>query len=78
MALSGPFNIIGFNIRDPEGTEFSPWASGVHPEMGIPLLADIVIIFGMSIGVLFVCSRLRVPSIVGFLLTGVLAGPYGP
>jgi len=45
--------------------------------MGIPLLADIVIIFGMSIGVLFVCSRLRIPSIVGFLLTGVLAGPYG-
>jgi CPA2 family monovalent cation:H+ antiporter-2 len=31
----------------------------------------------MSIGVLFVCSRLRIPSIVGFLLTGVLAGPYG-
>ncbi len=45
--------------------------------MGIPLLADIVIIFGMSIGVLFVCSRLHIPSIVGFLLTGVLAGPYG-
>ena len=45
--------------------------------MEIPLLADIVIIFGMSIGVLFVCSRLRIPSIVGFLLTGVLAGPYG-
>ena len=45
--------------------------------MGIPLLSDIVIIFGLSIGVLFICSRLRIPSTVGFLLTGVLAGPYG-
>src|SRR5919109_4487667 len=45
--------------------------------MEIPLLSDIVIIFGLSIAVLFVCHRLRVPTIVGFLLTGILAGPYG-
>ena len=45
--------------------------------MGMPLLSDIVIIFGLSIMVLFVFSRLRIPAIVGFLLTGVLAGPYG-
>jgi len=43
----------------------------------IPILNDIVIIFALSIGVLFVCSLLRVPSIVGFILTGVLAGPHG-
>ena len=43
----------------------------------MPLLSDIVIIFGLSIMVLFVFSRLRIPAIVGFLLTGVLAGPYG-
>lgn len=45
--------------------------------MGMPLLSDIVIIFGLSIMVLFIFSRLRIPAIVGFLLTGVLAGPYG-
>ena len=45
--------------------------------MGMPLLSDIVIIFGLSIMVLFVFNRLRIPAIVGFLLTGVLAGPYG-
>jgi len=45
--------------------------------MTVPLLSDIVIIFGLSIGVLFVSSRLRIPSMVGFLLTGVLAAPYG-
>ena len=38
--------------------------------MRIALLADIVIILGMSIGVLLVCSRLRIPSIVRFLLAG--------
>ncbi|MDO9527812.1 MAG: cation:proton antiporter [Syntrophales bacterium] len=45
--------------------------------MGIPLLNDILIILGLSIAVLFICHRLRVPAIVGFLLTGMLAGPYG-
>ena len=45
--------------------------------MEIPLLNDIVIIFGLSIGILFICHRLHVPAIVGFLLAGILAGPYG-
>jgi len=45
--------------------------------MEIPLLNDIVIIFGLSIAILFICHRLRVPAIVGFLLTGILAGPHG-
>lgn len=45
--------------------------------MNIPLLSDIVIIFGLSIAVLWLCHRLRVPTIVGFLLTGILAGPHG-
>ncbi|MBC8459993.1 MAG: cation:proton antiporter [Deltaproteobacteria bacterium] len=45
--------------------------------MEILLLNDIVVIFGLSIAILFICHRLRVPTIVGFLLTGILAGPYG-
>ncbi len=45
--------------------------------MEIPLLNDIIIIFGLSIAIIFICHRLRVPAIVGFLLTGILAGPYG-
>ncbi|MBW1859179.1 MAG: cation:proton antiporter, partial [Deltaproteobacteria bacterium] len=45
--------------------------------MEIVLLNDIVIIFGLSIAILFICHRLRVPAIVGFLLTGILTGPYG-
>ena len=45
--------------------------------MEIPLFNDIIIIFLLSIGVIFVCHRLGVPAIVGFLITGVLAGPHG-
>jgi CPA2 family monovalent cation:H+ antiporter-2 len=45
--------------------------------MGIPLLNDIVLILGLSVVVIFVCHRLKVPAIVGFLVTGIIAGPYG-
>jgi len=45
--------------------------------MEIPLLKDILIILGPTIFVLFICHRLRVPTVVGFLLTGIIVGPYG-
>jgi len=45
--------------------------------MEIPLLNDIVIIFGLAITTLFICHRLRVPAVVGYLLTGIFVGPYG-
>jgi CPA2 family monovalent cation:H+ antiporter-2 len=45
--------------------------------MGIPVLQDVLIIFALSMVVLFICHRLHVPAIVGFLLTGLLAGPHG-
>ncbi|MBF0450621.1 MAG: cation:proton antiporter [Candidatus Magnetomorum sp.] len=45
--------------------------------MEIPLLNDIIIIFGLAIVVIFICHRFRIPSVVGFLLTGIFVGPYG-
>ncbi len=45
--------------------------------MEIPLLNDIVIIFGLGVAVLFICHRLGVPAVVGFLVTGILVGPHG-
>jgi len=45
--------------------------------MEIALFKDVLIIFTLAIAVLLVCQRLRVPTIVGFLLTGILAGPHG-
>lgn len=40
-------------------------------------LQDIGVIFLLSIGVILLCFRLRIPPIIGFLVTGMLAGPSG-
>ncbi|HIJ56211.1 MAG TPA: potassium transporter KefB [Deltaproteobacteria bacterium] len=45
--------------------------------MELPLLKDILIIFGLSIGVILLFHHIRIPASVGLLITGVLAGPYG-
>ncbi len=45
--------------------------------MDTSFLSTTVIVFGLAILVLLACHKLKIPSIVGFLLTGVLAGPSG-
>ncbi len=45
--------------------------------MHIPILVDLVIIVSLALPVLFICHRLGIPSIVGFLLTGTVVGPGG-
>jgi len=45
--------------------------------MEIQILNDILIIFAIAIAVIFISNRFHIPTIVGFLLTGVVAGPYG-
>ncbi|HFQ88994.1 MAG TPA: potassium transporter KefB, partial [Desulfobulbus sp.] len=45
--------------------------------MHIPLLTDIVIIFGLAVAVLLLFHFLRLPPVVGLLLTGTVAGPHG-
>lgn len=45
--------------------------------MELPLLYDIVVIFGVSAGMLFLCHRIRLPVVVGFLITGAFVGPHG-
>ncbi|MFN8576169.1 MAG: cation:proton antiporter [Candidatus Sericytochromatia bacterium] len=44
--------------------------------MEIPLLNDIAIIFALSMIVIYFFNLLKIPSIIGFLLTGIIAGPY--
>ncbi len=41
------------------------------------ILTDLIIILAVSAVVLYVSTRLKLPSIVGFLIAGVLVGPYG-
>lgn len=38
-------------------------------------ISEIVTVFLLSIGVILFCSRLRLPAVVGFLITGILCGP---
>lgn len=45
--------------------------------MEIPLLSDVVIILGLSVVVILLFQRFRLPTILGFLITGVIAGPHG-
>jgi len=43
----------------------------------IPLLRDIVLLLLTSLPIVFVCGRLRLPTIIGYMLTGVVIGPSG-
>ncbi|WP_424493496.1 monovalent cation:proton antiporter-2 (CPA2) family protein [Salinimicrobium sp. GXAS 041] len=45
--------------------------------MDFPLLQDIVIILGLSVVVVLMLQRFKLPSILGFILTGIIIGPYG-
>jgi len=43
----------------------------------IPLLKDMIILLGISVPLSIVLTRVGLPTIVGFLLTGVIIGPFG-
>lgn len=43
--------------------------------MEIPLLKEIVVVFGISILIILVFQKLKLPSILGFLLAGIIVGP---
>lgn len=45
--------------------------------MEYELLKDVIILFALSIVVIYFFHRLRLPAVIGFLLTGILAGPDG-
>lgn len=44
--------------------------------MELTILKDIVIIFALSTLVNFLFTKLKIPTIIGYLLTGIIAGPY--
>ncbi len=41
------------------------------------VLNDILIILALSLVVFVVFSRLKIPAIVGFIITGIMSGPFG-
>ncbi len=40
------------------------------------ILEDIVVIFALSTFVNFIFTKIKVPTIIGYLITGIIAGPY--
>lgn len=45
--------------------------------MHVPLLQDILILLAFAVVIVFALQRVKIPSIIGYLLTGVVIGPYG-
>ena len=44
---------------------------------GLKFFHQLIIILGFSIPVIYVFNKFRLPSIIGFLITGILIGPFG-
>ncbi|MFO7852230.1 MAG: cation:proton antiporter [Bacteroidota bacterium] len=45
--------------------------------MHFPLLQDLLIILCFSVVIVYLLQRIKLPSIIGFLITGIIIGPYG-
>ncbi len=44
--------------------------------MEIPILSELLIILGLSVVVILFFQRFKLPTILGFLITGIVAGPH--
>lgn len=42
----------------------------------LPILKNVLIILAIIIPITFLANRLRFPTVIGFLFTGVIIGPY--
>ncbi len=45
--------------------------------MHLPLLQDMLVLLGFSVIIVFIIQKFKISSIIGFLLTGIIIGPYG-
>jgi len=41
------------------------------------LLRDLIVLYGLAVVIAFLARRARMPTVVGYLLTGLIAGPFG-
>ncbi|HRF81185.1 MAG TPA: cation:proton antiporter, partial [Flavobacteriales bacterium] len=42
-----------------------------------PLFGELIIILGLATAILLLLRRFKLPGILGFILTGIIAGPHG-
>jgi monovalent cation:H+ antiporter-2, CPA2 family len=47
------------------------------PVDGLKFFHQLIIILGFSIPVIYVFNKIKLPSIIGFLITGIIIGPFG-
>ena len=45
-------------------------------EQEITILRELIILLAVSLPITYVFHRAKLPALVGFLITGVLIGPY--
>lgn len=45
--------------------------------MEFGILKEVTILFAVAIVIVFICSKIRLPAIIGFLFTGIVLGPHG-
>ena len=43
----------------------------------VPVFNDLVILLLVSVPIAFICDRLRLPVIIGFMVAGIVIGPFG-
>lgn len=44
---------------------------------GLQFFHQLIIILGFSIPVIYIFNKIKLPSIIGFLITGIIIGPFG-
>jgi monovalent cation:H+ antiporter-2, CPA2 family len=47
------------------------------PVNGLNFFHQLIIILGFSIPVVYIFNKIKLPSIIGFLITGIIIGPFG-
>jgi CPA2 family monovalent cation:H+ antiporter-2 len=47
------------------------------PVNGLNFFHQLIIILGFSIPVIYIFNKIKLPSIIGFLITGIIIGPFG-
>jgi CPA2 family monovalent cation:H+ antiporter-2 len=47
------------------------------PDQEITILRELIILLAVSLPITYIFHRAKLPALVGFLITGVLIGPYG-
>jgi CPA2 family monovalent cation:H+ antiporter-2 len=45
--------------------------------MDLSLIQDIVVLFGLSVVVTLLFQKIKQPTLLGYLMTGIISGPYG-